>query len=932
MDAAEHPHVFPTWELYPRVNYFRSRYLDFNQRFERVMKALPERFHMKAPSAASREKLIQTLQNKLHVMVLGEEDLSPSLLTVSPEVLSRYLDLPYTATEEIHVCVCYVKEKDLYEATLKDIPSVLNYLSTTLLNRVSFISDTFIVCKTKFSLPDAETDSFRKDILDLVPKAIDTCLLPDQILIGENVSGLSSSISKSLEKQIMDGFLEVFSFLQTFLRTDKKIDLENSDILKSETVTCAILDLLRNGHHLNDSKAVAENDDNDANLEQAIKALSNRIMCAAVSPMASKQNIPDWICHGLLEEISFEKDLQKSITSITRHHLMKPCDNALELAKLKTEGKYVEETGTSKCINYDFILHLLRKDLAEPVMSAEKKLAAMNQLTIVMKKMIFELKGYLKQTIVDIEIIEIGPRDLTSNDIPDILRTEIMGTEGVYGMGILYGQLEIHLKTDLLANVIPNVKSSISEILKRHRFLYAYTIKTIEETPKAFAKDMDFNESGQTVDETFQDFDLNESGQTVDDTTQAVAREFNESGQKLLSPFPDDEESIREGTLACFIKDSENIIYAVTCAHVVHPHDKKWHEVYIRTQNHLFGYSSSAMTLNVNESNIPFADIAAIKVSQDNLNMCSFYFQDEFGNNKIGRIATEQSRDLVGSYVFKYGASTGCSRGIIASNSYFSFTLPNHVVLVEPLPIVSKGLFTAMKNDQSRTLTQESIGSSPPLTQEYNLPGLIESSSPVTQEDMLPSLIESSAPVTQEDILLGLVELPSPPKPEDDIQISQDIINTLDISGSDTSNVFDISDLTCVGQAAASSIDDVMSLEKSSRSFVFLPRPEQQNGQDIHDSELGDARNTNEILSQPLSSKPSYNSQVFATHGDSGAVVCRRNLQTNEIELVSMVTAGDLILKDPSESGSESKKCISINMKEVLDTLREHCGKNFVLC
>jgi hypothetical protein len=273
-------------------------------------------------------------------------------------------------------------------------------------------------------LPDAETDSFRKDILDLVPKAIDTCLLPDQILIGENVSGLSASISNSIEKQIMDGFLEIFSFLQTFLRTDKKIDLENSDILNSETVTCAILDLLRNGLHLNDSKAVAENDDIDANLE---RALCNRIMCAAVPPMASKHNIPDWICHGLLEEISFEKDLQKSITSNTRHHLMKPCDNALELAKLKTKGKYVEETGTGKCINYDFILHLLRKDLVEPVMSAEKKLAAMNQLTIVMKKMIFELKGYLKQTIIKIEIIEIGPRDLSANDIPDILRTEIMG-------------------------------------------------------------------------------------------------------------------------------------------------------------------------------------------------------------------------------------------------------------------------------------------------------------------------------------------------------------------------------------------------------------------------------------------------------------------------------------------------------------------------
>lgn len=444
-------------------------------------------------------------------------------------------------------------------------------------------------------------------------------------------------------------------------------------------------------------------------------------------------------------------------------------------------------------------------------------------------------------------------------------------------MGILYGQLEIHLWTGLDDGDNVYAKESIRSTLKRNRFPYPYTIKTVEAKPRA------------------------------------IARDFYQSGEKLLSPFPDNCNEIREGTLACYIKDSDGNKYGVTCAHVVDPHGRDEHNVYIRSQSYLFAHSSSHLTIHSNRTDMHFADFAAVKVLQENKDTISFHFKDELGHDKIGRIVNAQSSELVGCHVYKYGASTGLTRGIVATNSYIlSNEFPNYIIIVEPLPMMSENFsFGTDTSNQGDT------------SSEFN-----ESSPPLSQEDKRSKSMEQSPQHHNEDLIsvLGLGQT-----------IQCGIDKTADLDGFEQQNSVFNSHENCNAQVATNFGDNYIETSKGSPfcaggHVVGLPRPEHQEGQGIRDSDLDGNRNPSEILSEALCDVSRIDTPTVATQGDSGAVVCRTNLLTNEIELISMITAGDFKLFEPLKSGSERKKCLSVSLKTILDTLQEHCGREFTLC
>ncbi|XP_053401057.1 uncharacterized protein LOC123549671 isoform X4 [Mercenaria mercenaria] len=430
MEVKEYPHVFPTWEIFPRAHYFKNRYVDLHLRFNKVMSALPKRFHRK-DLMSQLDILSRCLRSFLQVTVIGMEDMAVGQFIVSTEALEKHTDLPGPVNEGIHICICHAKIRDLGE----------------------------------------------------------------------------------LGKQ-------------------------------------------------------------------------------------------------------------------------------------------------------------LKEDLSEAVTSAEKKLAAMNRITIVMRKMVFEVRGYLKQTVVTIEILESGQRKLALEDITDKMREDIMGTKVVYGMRTLYGQLEIHLKMGLDEATLTDAKDNINQIMKTHRFSHPFTIKTVDKAP------------------------------------QILARDFYEQGDIIFSPFPDNGEQIRKGTLGCFIKSTDGVTYGVTCAHVVDPHENNEHKVYIRSPDCLFAISNPNMIVYGRDKDQYLTDFTAIRVVPEKLNMCSFYFKDESGNNKNVKLSRESSSELVGSYVLKYGAATGCTNGIIASNSYIfgGQSSIEHLVIVEPLPVTSDEVCDILTNGSSNSL------------------------------------------------------------------------------------------------------------------------------------------------------------------------------------------------------------------------------------
>ncbi|XP_045193879.2 uncharacterized protein LOC123549671 isoform X2 [Mercenaria mercenaria] len=667
MEVKEYPHVFPTWEIFPRAHYFKNRYVDLHLRFNKVMSALPKRFHRK-DLMSQLDILSRCLRSFLQVTVIGMEDMAVGQFIVSTEALEKHTDLPGPVNEGIHICICHAKIRDLGELGKQDIGVIVDSVSKGFLQRCTNLSNIFFFCETKNNeFNENNAEKFRTDLLPTLQKLNEHCHYPLEILIGPKEGNLPSSVSNAIEKQIIDGFHDVFMFLQTFIRKDCVSYQENLDILESDLVVGTIKEFLRNGDSLVDSEAVSEH---ISFFDMIIQTLCHQTMCAAVSPMAAKHNIPEWVCHGLLEEINFEKELQKSMSKNTIHHLKEFEKYTQNLVIQRAEGKTVEGSSQNKYFSFDFIYYKLKEDLSEAVTSAEKKLAAMNRITIVMRKMVFEVRGYLKQTVVTIEILESGQRKLALEDITDKMREDIMGTKVVYGMRTLYGQLEIHLKMGLDEATLTDAKDNINQIMKTHRFSHPFTIKTVDKAP------------------------------------QILARDFYEQGDIIFSPFPDNGEQIRKGTLGCFIKSTDGVTYGVTCAHVVDPHENNEHKVYIRSPDCLFAISNPNMIVYGRDKDQYLTDFTAIRVVPEKLNMCSFYFKDESGNNKNVKLSRESSSELVGSYVLKYGAATGCTNGIIASNSYIfgGQSSIEHLVIVEPLPVTSDEVCDILTNGSSNSL------------------------------------------------------------------------------------------------------------------------------------------------------------------------------------------------------------------------------------
>ncbi|XP_053401072.1 uncharacterized protein LOC123549665 [Mercenaria mercenaria] len=847
MDVEEYSRVFPTWEIYPRVHYFRNRYLDLHVRFNKIMRALPARFHDKS-LMSKLDDINRSLGYFPQVTVIGKEYMAPEQYIVSVEALQKATELPASATGGIHICICHAKVKDVSEIGLKDIDIAVSYLLKSFLHRCSGICIVFIVCETSNEFPQEELDHFRTNLHRNVSEH---CKYPTEILIGPPEGHLQSTISGAIESQIIDGFNETFIFLQRFVRKDVRSDLENINILESQTVVGTIQGFLRNGKALVDAKTVSEH---VSYFDVILQSLCHQILCAAVPPMAGKHNLPDIICHELLEEIHFETDLQTSISSDTIRHLKRLEENAQELEKMAKE----EETSDSlytKRYNFDFIVYKLQKDMLQVVTSAEKKLSAMNRLTTVIRKMIFEIRGYLKQTTVNVDIAESDQRELTLEDITDKMRMEIMSTGSIYGMGTLYGQLEIHLKMNLEEAKIKEVKDSIDQLIKEHRFPHPYIIKTVNTEPQKFA------------------------------------RSFVEQGDKTSSPFPDNNTQWREGTLGCFVKCSEGVIYFVTCAHVVDPHGKKEHEVYIKkqTSNSLFGMSSTRMIIYGNGKELHFTDFAAVRVLPKQLDMCSFHFKDDCGNNKNARLVHESSSELVGSFVFKYGASTGCTKGIIASNSYIleGQTSVEHLVIVEPLPVPSEDIRSILTNNGN-------------------------DSGPSQQGDF-PSVSFDDAQTDREDL-----------------DISDVIHTSLNNSGTKSNSFSSSPNGANSSEEYTTEMDDY---SVCSKIQTILPRPETGNIYYSRNGETGFVRSLNEISSGALSDISNHDTHLFATPGDSGSIVCKRDLVKNEIVAISMVTAGDFKTNEPLNPGTpDGEKCLSVRMDTVLAKLQERCETDFVLC
>lgn len=494
-----------SWRGFLRAHYFQKRIEDLLPRAIRIIGSLPKSLEDK--------KFLQYLESikkkngkDIRLCVLGTKRLSSEDFHLSQQ---SYIKEDSGAVDEDcwNMLVCYTELKTFDLEDLKVVQDLVRRVHSA----AHRPGNVLIFCLTNKVFSQEECGSFREKIMDFCR----TCQLsvPYDAVVTHTKHELAQGISKSLETQLIDIFLEIRIFLQMFIgRYSSHSRIIN--ILQSKIVSKGILGFLRNGYCLADT--VTSKTDRKSFLKALTEKLANEVMCILIAPVSAKYVLPKWVCTRLLHEMNFENKVVKSFSKYTYQGLNKlcffgqSCKNVLENGKQSTYSY----RNDAKCLAFDFMLRPIKADLQNTIELMENSVASMEKLSTVMKKMTFEIDGYLKQTNVCLPI--------TSTDfevkIPTDLRRDIMSLDGVFGLGTIYGDVEIHLhlkveptnneKTELtrkdtddkiaeltrkdmdakiaelirkdMDDKIADLTRKVQCVMKTHHFAYPYTIKTVK--------------------------------------------------------------------------------------------------------------------------------------------------------------------------------------------------------------------------------------------------------------------------------------------------------------------------------------------------------------------------------------------------------------------------------------------------------------------
>jgi hypothetical protein len=285
----------------------------------------------------------------------------------------------------------------------------------------------FVVIDVEHNHTVKEQDSFRVEVYKMIHTKLqgtDIQIPEGRVIFGLHDSTvLGSKISEHLETMLIAGFHKVMVYLERFVKKTKQFQHKDEEVLRTDLVVKSIQALLRDDIGLADMRKIAERDESketeglsmdDKFLHQLLKKIARLVKCAIVEPLSVRYNIPSWIVNLLLEEIEFEHKAIESVSRNTKHHLRKlnefskDYEEILETHKRKAnmgKGKF----GASRheyfiryvSFKFDFIVYPLQNDMSKLINDVEKTMDSAQQIIIVMGKMMFEIEGYLEQTITE---------------------------------------------------------------------------------------------------------------------------------------------------------------------------------------------------------------------------------------------------------------------------------------------------------------------------------------------------------------------------------------------------------------------------------------------------------------------------------------------------------------------------------------------------
>ncbi|XP_053401037.1 uncharacterized protein LOC123549685 isoform X2 [Mercenaria mercenaria] len=749
-------HVFSSWEVYPRIHYFQKRFNDLLVRFNRIIGALPESFRENSVEKVL-EKIRSDFDSGLQITVIGKEDIDNATLVVSDDRKAQTHDAKESQKHEdaqLSVVVCHIDLESLDEQALRNTTAVIEFAQ-----KVSHpCSILLLKCNTKSIFSEEAFYEFKNAILEQG----NLCLRQEDILIRSKASVLQKRISDRLEDKITDGFSKISLFLQRFESDDNIRNEFTGEIRKSDGVVKTIRDFLRNVQRLKDLRDLTKRTEiaDKTFTYHVLHHLSHVIRCAAVPAFANKYNQQPWVCNRLLHEIEFEEALVDSVSRNTQYHLSK-IENVLNKSK---NGRFV------------FLLYPLQEEMKSTFENAEKKFSGMKRLSLVTKKMLFETNGYIKQT--NLGLATVAGKESVPADISDDLRKDLLSVNGVYGLGTIYGKLEVHLDLSLTddkaeSNDIESEKNSNSkpaetdlknlnldsESTKASR--YDCDLETVcgklenrldvslitdeenkktiqsddkEDTSKQIETDMqstngEHNKTGGYDDEKNISTTITEKAtQKLETIKTEVAEQLKknryyrpytlkcisrkpevsngsfEPGDQLLSPT-DVDGNYTFGTIGGYVTSTKETLYGLTCLHVVGADGK----VYTDNGKELFGNYRKGME----NSTAPFIDIAAVEVTPTLQVKCKNYLEQAMTRVTKVKVSHEKKNELLGRYVYKFGAATGVTKGTILCTDYslFDSKARNYLIVIDPLAAEKTleditNVFTPLRRNSSSIANQ----------------------------------------------------------------------------------------------------------------------------------------------------------------------------------------------------------------------------------
>lgn len=628
MSVSSYHHVIPTWEVYPRVYFFQKRYKDIHERFLNILNKAEYPVLFKNTDVLNNlQELKSKLQKPLKINVIGRKILEEQDLVITTEPLKRLKhktdgDSNSESVEEgFSIVVVYVCVRDFGQNGLKEVEATVRHVLGCVRKASLFLFDSLlIVCQTSMTCTAHEHETFRTRVQEYLKNMFNLHVHADSIVVGTHNQMISTTISQVMEAEIIQGLLLMRRHLNGFLMNGGCLNKRREDVSETKHDLHIMQSFLKDRYWLVDILYESKKQ-NQPFVKIVLSHMAQMIRCATLGPLSKNMNLPGVICNQLAFELKFEEDVIKSLSKNedTLNHISK-----LELSTekfmpaIKEGNRYRRFPGQEFTPSAD-----LNKDIRSDFQRLEKELSSLQRTTSVMKRMVFELNGVIKQSVTKTDEMKKADESVS---VPKQFKDEILEVGGVYGAGTLFGQFEIHFETEKAKEKVQNI-------------LHRYKLERIVSLRKVSKKAND------------------------------LAGPHVEHGVPIYSTFSGQEMRFRSGTLGMFLNSNNGELYALTCAHVIF--DSQY--IYIRNrngENEIFATRHENFTALPGSQPYPLVDIAAIQVESSHCPNCTKFLKDDDGMMKSPELSEQRSGELAGQYIYKYGAASHLTRGLVCSEDY----------------------------------------------------------------------------------------------------------------------------------------------------------------------------------------------------------------------------------------------------------------------